>query len=77
MEAQELKKQIFKFRKEAFNKLLKAYKIKNRDKEVKVCSRKGEHYILIGEDCWKEVLEFKGNDFNYSLQLNREFFNDK
>lgn len=47
---------------------MKLYEVKDQDKEVKIISKAGEHYILINDEhCWKEQLEFKGNEFTYNM----------
>lgn len=76
MKGKDLKKQIIKFRTSCFEKLLKAYDITDKEKDVKICSRHGEHFIILCEKfCWREVLEFKGNTFQYKLVPYQDFFN--
>lgn len=65
-----------KFRKQAFEKLMKAYEISEPEKCVKICSKNGEHFIIIHDEyCWKEILEFKGNTLEYKIKPYQEFFN--
>ena len=73
--AKDVKKKVIKLRKKFYYKLLRTYGIIDEEKDVKIIKKDGSSYIIIrDEDCWKEVLEFKGNTLEYRLEPYQDYF---